>query len=564
MPTVTDYTALISGDSWNGLEVNALPAVITYSFATSAPATDQAVLGATAFGTFAAFTAQQKTDARAALAEWANASGITFVEVPAGQSDITFSAYSFAGTGYSGVGGIGFYPFGDWNYYSQPNFLDGGFDVAGHVLLNTAMESGGQFNYGLMLHEIGHVLGLKHPTEDFNNYASGVDHNQVLATDNGSDTIMTQQPNGPQHLQALDLAAIQHIYGSNAMDGSEYAAWAYNAGGNSFTFTSLAAGGFTRGSAVNDTVTGSAQADRITGLTGNDVLKGMAGSDTLFGGSGNDSLDGGTGADNLYGGKGNDAYVLDNAGDVVTEFTGEGTDTVQASFSYVLTANVENLTLTGTLGRSGYGNTLDNSLTGNSGDNSLKGYAGNDAINGGAGNDTIDGGVGNDTMTGGLGNDKFILDNVNDVVIENAGEGIDTEQASFSCVLAANVENLILTGTLGRSGYGNTLDNVITGNSGGNSLKGYSGKDTLDGGAGNDTLSGGQGADTFVFGTANGSDTISDFSAAQGDTINATAYHATPHTLTQNGANTVIDFGGGNVITVLNATTADVTAHTLF
>ena len=50
----------------------------------------------------------------------------------------------------------------------------------------------------------------------------------------------------------------------------------------------------------------------------------------------------------MSGGAGNDTYVVDAAGDTVTEAASEGTDTVQAGVSYTLGANVENLTLTGT------------------------------------------------------------------------------------------------------------------------------------------------------------------------------------------------------------------------
>ena len=57
-------------------------------------------------------------------------------------------------------------------------------------------------------------------------------------------------------------------------------------------------------------------------------------------------LDGGAGADTMIGGAGNDTYVVDNAGDVVIENAGEGTDTVQrVDHTYPLAANVENLTL---------------------------------------------------------------------------------------------------------------------------------------------------------------------------------------------------------------------------
>ncbi|OGS91986.1 MAG: hypothetical protein A2Z95_03705 [Gallionellales bacterium GWA2_60_18] len=264
--------------------------------------------------------------------------------------------------------------------------------------------------------------------------------------------------------------------------------------------------------AANINATGNELNNILTGNTGNNGLYGMAGNDTLTGNTGNDILDGGTGADSMAGNAGNDTYVVDNASDVVTENADEGTDTVQSSISYTLTANVENLTLTGTAAINGTGNALDNAIIGNTGNNVLSGLGGNDTLTGNAGNDTLNGGTGADSMAGGLGNDTYVVDDAGDLVTEALGSGTDLVQSSVTYTLTDNVENLTLTGTTDIDGTGNALGNVITGNSGANLLDGGagadtlnagSGNDTLTGGADNDTLDGGTGADTMLGGTGN-------------------------------------------------------------
>lgn len=247
-------------------------------------------------------------------------------------------------------------------------------------------------------------------------------------------------------------------------------------------------------SAADQTLTGTAGNDVLTGGVGNDQLFGLAGNDTLIGGAGNDLLDGGPDTDNMQGGSGDDIYVVDNSGDVVTENTGEGTDTVRSSIAYTLGANVENLTLIGSANINGSGNALDNVLIGNSGNNTLTG---------GAGNDRLDGGLGNDTMIGGLGNDTFVVNQVGDVITESANQGIDTVESAVTYNLGSNVENLTLTGTANINGTGSSANNVLLGNSGNNQLDGGSGNDTMDGGAGNDSLFGGSGNDILLGGLGN-------------------------------------------------------------
>ena len=216
--------------------------------------------------------------------------------------------------------------------------------------------------------------------------------------------------------------------------------------------------------AVNRTGTNAAQTlaggdfnDTLSGLGGDDALHGNGGDDTLDGGAGNDSMMGGAGGDNLIGGAGDDTYVVDDAGDVVTELFNEGTDTVQSSIAYTLGADVENLTLTGAAGIYGVGNSDGNVITGNGAANFLAGLAGND---------TLDGGVGADGMIGGAGNDTYIVDNAGDFVAENANEGTDTVNAAVTYRLTANVENLALQGGADLQGYGNAEANTLTGNTG--------------------------------------------------------------------------------------------------
>lgn len=239
----------------------------------------------------------------------------------------------------------------------------------------------------------------------------------------------------------------------------------------------------------NDTLTGNAGADVLDGGDGNDILSGGADADTLRGGAGADRLDGGTGADIMEGGADDDIYTVDTFSDdgnssnddIIIELASGGADVVNASVSYILAAQVETLTLTGTAAINGTGNVLDNTVNGNAANNVLSGDLGNDTLNGNSGSDTLNGGDGNDSLFGG-NDDDFLFGQAGSDKLEG-GAGAD----------------------------------LLDGGAGTDTLTGQAGSDRLIGGTGRDTLTGGIDADTFVFNPGDSSlnsanyDRITDF-----------------------------------------------------
>lgn len=184
------------------------------------------------------------------------------------------------------------------------------------------------------------------------------------------------------------------------------------------------------GNELNNTINGNGAANILDGGDGDDTLSSKSGNDNLNGGNGNDKLNGGAGVDAMIGGLGDDIYTVDNASDTVTEATGAGIDLVNASASFTLNSDVDNLTLTGTTAINGTGNTLANILRGNNAANTLVGAAGNDNLSGNGGNDNLLGGDGNDTLAGGLGND-------------NLDSGTGSDKFLFNTALgAANIDSI--------------------------------------------------------------------------------------------------------------------------
>jgi len=254
------------------------------------------------------------------------------------------------------------------------------------------------------------------------------------------------------------------------------------------------------GNQGQNTLLGNGGADTLIGREGADSLSGGAGNDLLSGGEGNDTLNGGTGNDTMEGGDGNDYFIVDSPNDFLSD-TG-GIDTVETNTSIDISAAkvgpltvIENILHTGS---------SPATLVGNDANNSIRGSAANETLSGGLGNDTLDAQGGLNSLAGGLGNDVYILSSVTDKVLEFAGEGTDTVLTNLAThALAANVENLVYTGSASATFTGNALANSIVGGAGNDSLTGGDGSDTLVGGNGNNTLVGGTGTNSLVGGTGN-------------------------------------------------------------
>ncbi len=467
------------------------------------------------------------------------------------QPDSTYGASSFRDKPYGSFGGVG-----DWVYRQEVALSK---DTAALTLAYTGMVAsngadGPEAQIEALMQLALHVTDVGFRTNsarfvvlftDAPFHSAGDGLAAGITTANNGDAILDGTPAGTgedypaiaQLKLALEAANIIPIFAVAGGNDAAYLTLVSQLGrgaeitltANSSNVVAAITGGLTAvtrttiedawGGLGADTLKGGALDNRLEGRDGNDLLLGGDGRDSELGGIGDDRLDGGLGADSLAGGTGNDTYVIDDAGDTVTEAGRGGIDTVESSIDWTLGANIEALLLTGAAAH-GIGNTLANTLATAGGAAWLEGMLGNDTLSGGAGADTLDGGVGIDRMAGGAGDDLYQVDNARDVVTEAVGGGNDTVEASVSFTLRGGVETLRLVGTaLTGTGdaaanriEGNALDNRLIGSSGNDTLLGDIGADTLEGGRGADVLTGGDGADAFLFGNAlDRGDVITDF-----------------------------------------------------
>jgi len=402
-----------------------------------------------------------------------------------------------------------------WAYFPDNTSKSGDiwFNSSGASALNY-WTPGGRSNFAV-LHELGHALGLKHPFE-----SSGIVTTELLTSwDTQSYTIMSYSTQigvtgtlfsyYPTTPMILDIQAIQYVYGANN---------SYHTGDDTYSYSDA--------------------------MTYHETIWDAGGTDTIqYTGLWNSAID-------LRPGYGSDI------GRNVYQQSAYGINLQSVNNVWI----AYNVTIENAIGGSG-----NDILTGNDADNTLEGGAGNDTMYGWVGNDIFDWDVsrraGADVFYGGAGDDVYVLDNVNDSVIEYAGEGIDTIYSdSYSLVNLPNVENL--------TAFSDSTDVTFTGNSAINVLRGSAGNDTLDGGANFDFLHGGLGNDTYI--VDNALDLIIESStlATEIDTVKSSVSYTLGanlenltltgtaiingtgnvlnNTLTGNAANNSLDGGSGN------------------
>lgn len=387
MAEVTDYTALLMGQHIVGPRVSGTPAFYTFSFPTTIAPYNSEGTQSLDYSTFRAFTEAEKTVARAAIAQWAAASGLVIFEVSRTPGDMQFLHIGLQGS----LSGLASSPAGAGPRLNDPSLLISPDALASDVWIapNAAV------NLEILLHEIGHALGFKHSFQAF-----GAPYDKTLAAslDNQSHTVMsyTRGPGPTVVLGEIDTAAIQYLYGPNSADGTQVQSWNWDAALEILTQT-----GF---DTKADVIVGVAAADRINAGAGDDIVAARAGNDIVFGGVGNDRLYGGDGADILAGDGGDDYLDGGNGLDVASYETASSAVTVSLAQGGVhITSAAGSDTFVSIEGLRG--SAFNDALTGDDAVNTLEGGLGDDQLIGGGGDDLLLGGGGNDTIDGGGGND---------------------------------------------------------------------------------------------------------------------------------------------------------------
>jgi hypothetical protein len=321
----------------------------------------------------------------------------------------------------------------------------------------------------LILHELGHGLGLEHGHDDGALPEAYQGHSwSVMSYRSHPDTngLSFGDEHGPETYMLADIAALQYQFGANFEAHADDTLYEVNFNTGEFM------------------INGESQGVPVNEKTQRAIWDG-AGVDTLDLSNGKDdmTINLQPGAFTSFG----DSYLPDATG--AGEYFAEG----NLANPYLYYGNISSLleiAVGGGFNDLIIGNLLNNTLTGGNGEDGLYGMEGDDTLNGGLDNDLIVDGLGNTTARG---------DADDDVVVALSGQG-NLEGNASDDVLIGGIDADYLSGGVG--------NDKIRGEGGRGLLFG---DDVIIGGAGDDLLMGGRGADQFVFRPDDGNDIIAGF-----------------------------------------------------
>ncbi|HYC73610.1 M10 family metallopeptidase C-terminal domain-containing protein [Brevundimonas sp.] len=486
-----------------------------------------------------AFSAAQISATLLALAAWSEVANITFQRVSDGATGYSENATMLFGnyaSGMSGAAAFAYLPGG------MPGATGAG-AVQGDVWVNNSLSYNASpvmqaYGQQVLLHEIGHAIGLSHPAA-YNAGSGGAityDGSAIYFEDSRQYTVMSYfgetltGGNFGGRYSAVplldDIAAAQRLYGANmttrtgdttygfnsnagqpwfnantSLSALIFAVW--DAGGvDTFDFSGysvaqtidLRQGAFSSvgGLLGNVAIAIGVVIENVVGGQGADTIRGNSAGNVITSNGGNDEIDGGLGSDTVVFAGARANYTVVWNGQVGTisglgqTVTVSNVEFLQFSDQTIAAAPTGGLLVGGDITNETIGGTVFADVIGGLGGNdTINGLAGTDTLDGGSGNDILNGGDNDDTLIGGRGDDALNGGAGHDFAdYIGAGAGITVNLAAGTASGGAGADTLSGIEEVRGTVYADTL----TGDANANVLHGGGGIDTLNGGGGVDQL----------------------------------------------------------------------------